>query len=305
MPPGQPQALTDPTPGELAPAGAAALREHHQAPRRASSRCPAPVPARPAGARAVRRRPDRRSRAGRRRRRGRDPVHADGTFLPCETVSVVGRDQPRHPGRSGPARPRRPTASPRIPPDTFVSQEDLLGCLLRAAAGLLGHPAGQPRAAGHDEPRRHRRLRDHPELEHAQLHAGLARWSACSPRSRHRSAAQRQRRAAGRDRRAAERTTVTLTASDLETALGGPSVSYFAAVDRGVRRERQPLPLRPNETYANDALSGTVLPPQPFPCPGAADRAGAALQRDPGDRAGRPARRAQHHAATPRRSGCR
>jgi hypothetical protein len=62
-------------------------------------------------------------------------------------------------------------------------------------------------------------------------------------------------------------TTVTLTASDLEPAVGGPSLSFFGASIEELDASGNQLPDPPNETYANDTLSGTVLPPQPFPVP--------------------------------------
>jgi hypothetical protein len=79
--------------------------------------------------------------------------------------------------------------------------------------------------------------------------------------------------------------TVTLMPRDLERLLGGPTVhSFYAAVENftasgGGKSDKdkddkdkdkdkagtdQPSP---QETYANDSLSGVVLPPQPYPVP--------------------------------------
>ncbi len=65
----------------------------------------------------------------------------------------------------------------------------------------------------------------------------------------------------------AERTTITLTSSTLEPALGGPGVGFFSAAIEEFGADGSELPPQPNETYANDQLSGTVLPPQPYPVP--------------------------------------
>lgn len=61
--------------------------------------------------------------------------------------------------------------------------------------------------------------------------------------------------------------TIRLTAATLENLLGGPEISYFSAAIEDLNAGGASTPAAPNETYANDNLSGTVLPPQPFPIP--------------------------------------
>ena len=48
--------------------------------------------------------------------------------------------------------------------------------------------------------------------------------------------------------------------------LGGPTVGNFYAAIENIEASGNDVP-SPQETYANDNLSGTVLPPQPFPVP--------------------------------------
>jgi hypothetical protein len=61
--------------------------------------------------------------------------------------------------------------------------------------------------------------------------------------------------------------TVVLSAGTLENLIGGPEVSYFSAAIEDVNAGGDSSPAAPHETYANDNLFGTVLPPQPFPVP--------------------------------------
>ncbi len=61
--------------------------------------------------------------------------------------------------------------------------------------------------------------------------------------------------------------TITLSSSDLETAVGGPNVQYFSASIEEFDANGNKMPAAANETYANDPLFGTVLPLQPYPVP--------------------------------------
>src|SRR5208282_3593468 len=61
--------------------------------------------------------------------------------------------------------------------------------------------------------------------------------------------------------------TVSLSPGALESAVGGPVVSYFSAAIEDLNAGGAGAPASPNETYANDNLGGMVLPPQPFPIP--------------------------------------
>jgi hypothetical protein len=60
--------------------------------------------------------------------------------------------------------------------------------------------------------------------------------------------------------------TVTLSPSQLESLIGSPSVSEFYAAIEDLTSNGENRP-KPTETYANENISGTVLPPQPFPIP--------------------------------------
>src|SRR5262249_54083604 len=60
--------------------------------------------------------------------------------------------------------------------------------------------------------------------------------------------------------------TISMNATALENLLGGPQVSHFSAAIEDINAGGQNVP-KANETYANDNLQGTVLPPQPFPVP--------------------------------------
>jgi hypothetical protein len=60
--------------------------------------------------------------------------------------------------------------------------------------------------------------------------------------------------------------TITLGPRDLEPLLGGPTLNGFYAAVENLNQSGADKP-SPQETYANDSLTGTVLPPQPFPVP--------------------------------------
>ncbi|MBV9154310.1 MAG: hypothetical protein JO204_21290 [Alphaproteobacteria bacterium] len=60
--------------------------------------------------------------------------------------------------------------------------------------------------------------------------------------------------------------TVVLGPSDLEPLLSGPTLVHFYAAIENFDKSGDDKPAA-QETYANDAISGTVLPAQPFPIP--------------------------------------
>jgi hypothetical protein len=60
--------------------------------------------------------------------------------------------------------------------------------------------------------------------------------------------------------------TVTLTPSQLEPILGGPTLDRFYAAVENFDKSGNDVPA-PQETYANDSITGTVLPAAPFPIP--------------------------------------
>ena len=189
-----------------------------------------------------------------------------GSFLACETVSitaVTNRNTRVGPVQLVPAANSQPAP---IPPDTFLSAEDLLSFLLRERQGSsvpmqgsLALPATMNRAdiVGFEITRSWNTLRYTLVSPVVSLLTSIEGIFGASG-----SAALQD--AIGEP---TGRTTVTLTASDLEPAIGGPSVSFFGASIEELDASGNQLPDPPNETYANDTLSGTVLPPQPFPIP--------------------------------------
>ena len=189
-----------------------------------------------------------------------------GSFLACETVSitaVTNRNTRVGPVQLVPAANGQPAP---IPPDTFLSEEDLLSFLLRERQGSsvpmqgsLALPATMNRAdiVGFEITRSWNTLRYTLVSPVVSLLTSIEGIFGASG-----SAALQD--AIGEP---TGRTTVTLTASDLEPAIGGPSVSFFGASIEELDASGNQLPDPPNETYANDTLSGTVLPPQPFPVP--------------------------------------
>lgn len=189
-----------------------------------------------------------------------------GSFLACETVSVtaVTKNNTRvGPVVLAPEQNNLPTA---IPLDTFASQDDLLAFLLRhrqgdsiQLQGSLALPVTMNRAdiVGFEISRSWNTVRYTLLSPLVSLLGSIEGIFGVGG-----SAALQN--SLGEP---APRVTVTLTASALEPALGGPSIGYFSAAVEELDAGGNPLPNPPNETYASDNLSGTVLPPQPFPVP--------------------------------------
>jgi len=63
------------------------------------------------------------------------------------------------------------------------------------------------------------------------------------------------------------RPSVTLSARELENALGGPRLEHFTAFIVEFNGNGQVINTPANETYANDTLGNIELPPQPYPVP--------------------------------------
>jgi len=191
-----------------------------------------------------------------------------GSFLSCETVSIVAvtkRNTRVGPVQLAPATGNQPAV---IPLDTFVSQDDLLRWLLaerQAAAssvvlqGSLALPTTMNRAdiVGFEITRNWNTVS-------YTLVSPLVNLLTSIEGIFHASGSAALQDSIGEP---SDRTTITLTASTLEPALGGPSISYFSASIEELDASGNELPDPPNETYANDTLSGTVLPPQPYPVP--------------------------------------
>ncbi|MEO6799200.1 MAG: hypothetical protein ABI178_04625 [Rhodanobacter sp.] len=191
-----------------------------------------------------------------------------GSFVPCEDIyiSVVTKRNTR----VGPVRLTNPLT---IPPNTYTSKDELVGALqaMRQATassspaivtftGSLALPQSLNRSdvVGFQISRNFRRV-DYtlksPGLSFADdlvavlggPIAGPAIASILSGGSLSSS------------------TTVHLSPSDLEPALGGPELAQFTASIT----ELDPQNLNPpgSESYANESLGGTILPTQPLPVP--------------------------------------
>lgn len=189
-----------------------------------------------------------------------------GSFLACETVSITAVT--KNNTRVGPVllAPQQNNLPAPIPPDTFVSEDDLLAFLLQHRQGDSIQLQGSLALPG---------TMNRADIVGFEISRGWStvRYTLVSPLvsllgsiegifGTDGSAALQNSVAAP-----AARSTVTLTASALEPAIGGPSISYFSAAVEELDAGGNPLPNPPNETYASDNLSGTVLPPDPFPVP--------------------------------------
>ena len=189
-----------------------------------------------------------------------------GSFLACETVSVTAVT--KYNTRVGPVllAPEQNNLPTPLPLDTFVSEDDLLAFLLRhrqgdsiQMQGSLALPATMNRAdiVGFEI------TRSWTTLRYTLVSSLVSLLGSINGIFGEGGSAAVQNSAGV----SAERTTVTLTASALEPAIGGPAISYFSAAVEELDAGGNPLPDPPNETYASDNLSGTVLPPEPFPVP--------------------------------------
>lgn len=189
-----------------------------------------------------------------------------GSFLSCETVSVVAVT--RNNTRVGPVQLASSVSGQpvSIPPDTFVSQDDLLAWLLGQRQGSSAVLQGS--------------LALPPTMNRTDIIGfeitrqwNTVSYTLASPVVNLLSSIEGIFGTAGSaalDNAISEpfpQTTITLTSSDLEPALGGPNVTYFSASIEEFAADGSQLPAQPNETYANDPLSGTVLPLQPYPVP--------------------------------------
>ncbi|MGH7727327.1 MAG: hypothetical protein ACREM2_00845 [Vulcanimicrobiaceae bacterium] len=190
-----------------------------------------------------------------------------GSFLVCETLSVVAVT--RRGTRVGPATLTSAVngSPPELPPNTFVSRDDLLAWLLAqrqnaslTIQGSLALPPTMNRSdiVGFEISRGWQTIR-YTLL--APLIAGLTSIENIFGGSG--SAALQNSLS---DATGLVGPTITLTGSDLEPAIGGPNVFYFSASIEEFNIGGKAIS-PPNETYANDPLFGTVLPLQPYPIP--------------------------------------
>lgn len=192
-----------------------------------------------------------------------------GSFLPCETISV--RAVTRRNTRIGPVV--LANNAPKIPLDTFASQDDLLRYLLgqRQTAfltfsGNLALPPSMNRAdiIGFEI------MRGFTQVSYTLISPAMAEMNELNGQfgssvSTWLTTAIEATFAA--NPAANVRTTISLRPNDLETALGGPMLYDFYAAIVELDANGNTLPGPANETYANDSLNGVELSPQPYPVP--------------------------------------
>jgi hypothetical protein len=193
-----------------------------------------------------------------------------GSFLACETVSIAAitrRNTRVGPVQLAPSASGQPTA---IPPNQFASREELIAWLTsqRQTAvctlqGSLALPTSMNRAdiVGFEITRQFQTVSYTLISQEMQAINQLRQQFGASNTVWEQPALQ-----AMLSPSANARPTVVLTTTDLESAAGGPLVNYFYAAIEDLNAAGYNAPL-PNETYANDNIKGTVLPPQPFPVP--------------------------------------
>jgi hypothetical protein len=189
-----------------------------------------------------------------------------GSFLSCETVSIVAVT--RRNTRVGPVTlaPVVNGQPPELPPDTFTDKDSMLAWLLaqRQATsctlqGSLALPTSMNRSdiVGFEISRSWKTVSYTLLSEVVQTAQSLEGFGGFAALANVLQPPQIT----------ITRSTVTITPSDLEPAIGGPNVFYFSASIEEFDAAGKLLPAPPNETYANDPLFGTVLPLQPYPVP--------------------------------------
>ena len=192
-----------------------------------------------------------------------------GSFLPCETISV--RAVTRRNTRIGPVV--LANTAPKIPLDSFASQDDLLRYLLtqRQTSFLsFGGNLALPPSMNCADIIGFEIMRGFNQVSYTLISPAMAELNTLE--SAFGSSSNTWLTTAIEATFAANpaanvRTTITLRPSDLETALGGPMVYDFYAAIVELDANGNTLPGPANETYANDSLNGVELSPQPYPVP--------------------------------------
>jgi len=198
-------------------------------------------------------------------------LEIDGNFLSCERITVAAVTKRRT--RIGPVQfsPSSGGQPPQIPPDTFMTRDELTAWLstqrliskstLQAALAI---PPSVNRSdiIGFEITRRFDNV-VYPLTSAAQqaakqmlsqeLHEDTPSfWQFLGELSK----------AGGLQPLG----TVTLTPGQLEPILSGPTLERFYAAIENFDKQGKDVPAAA-ETYANDTISGTVLPAAPFPIP--------------------------------------
>lgn len=204
--------------------------------------------------------------------------YLSGTFLPCEDIYITAITNRNT--RVGPVRlaPSSATPIPPIKPDTYTSRDDLMAYLSGQRQGavytLMGNlalPTSMNRSdiIGFEISRSFRQV--NYTLYPAEL-AALQSVNTLFGSFTESIAAQAIQSTLSVNSSA--RTTIHLLPTDLESALGGPSLFNFqASIIEFDANAGSPFPApiqqppAQGETYANDSLYGVELPPQPYPVP--------------------------------------
>jgi len=192
-----------------------------------------------------------------------------GTFLACETISVVAvtkRNTRVGPVQLAPVSSGQPTP---IPQNEFTSRDDLIAWLTMERQsgqtllqGSLALPSSMNRSdiIGFEITRQFMTVNCtlvNPAIQAIKQLLGIfgtsnTGWEQSNPLLASVANGPVQ--------------TIVLAPSTLENLLGGAALSYFYAAIEDINAAGQNVPSA-KETYANDNLGGTVLPPQPFPVP--------------------------------------
>jgi uncharacterized membrane protein YgcG len=190
-----------------------------------------------------------------------------GSFLSCETVSVVAvtnRNTRVGPVTLAPAINGQP---PELPPDTFTDKDSMLAWLLaqrQTSSSVLQGSLALPTTMNRSDIVGFEISRSWKTVSYTLLSEVVQTAQALAPYG---GVFAQLAAALQPPQITITRSTVTITPSDLEPALGGPNVFYFSASIEEFDANGNKLPAPPNETYANDPLFGTVLPLQPYPVP--------------------------------------
>jgi uncharacterized membrane protein YgcG len=190
-----------------------------------------------------------------------------GSFLSCETISVVAvtnRNTRVGPVTLGPAVNGQP---PELPPDTFTDKDSMLAWLLaqrQTSSCVLQGSLALPTSMNRSDIVGFEISRSWKTVSYTLLSQVVQTAQALQPFGNIFGEFGNVLQPA---QVTITRSTVTITPSDLEPAVGGPNVFYFSASIEEFDANGNKLPAPPNETYANDPLFGTVLPLQPYPVP--------------------------------------
>jgi uncharacterized membrane protein YgcG len=189
-----------------------------------------------------------------------------GSFLECETVSITAVTKRNT--RVGPVQltidPKNPP--PTIPQNTFVSKDQLLAWLLserQTSSCTLHGGLALPSTMNRSDIIGFEITRNWRTLGYTLLSPQISALNSIE--SIFGAAASAVLGNVGSVQSTG--TTIMLSASDLEPAIGGPAVTFFTASIEEFDANGNPVTSTAGETYANDPLSGVVLPLQPYPVP--------------------------------------